>query len=167
MFYNNNDYDEVISFATRGEVMSEEELAVCIDDLEIDDEMYFLLGKNDKVVEIIGSPTLTGLMQLARVLQVFNLTDPSMMFKGRVIDHTSLPDDIINSNDFRLITILHDTEYDYHFSYKSMAAYIERKLKEYSDAGIDDFTVILAAPLNFDKAEWDSTEERSSYNGAC
>jgi len=143
---------------TDGEVTSELDLITCAVDLKTnqDSEFYFLIGhkaghKIPATVEIFGSPIEKDIMKIAHLLDVFNITTPSIYVHGVIMEPKCLPISF-SSKEFAYV-IMHETSVTRFDSMLKVTTFIESNIDEVTS--IDDFDIIIGTEIDFNVKEWD------------
>jgi len=147
---------ELLAFITKGEMDESDlgDIVMCIGDINQhhDDELVFLLGSQQGVIELFGCPSEEGLIDLAIYCQTFLLTTPSMVFRGTIQNPKELPYEAEEDN--QVLILFADHQYRIFYRMMKAVGYIETCLKKFSASDIDDFAVIVGKELDFDVERW-------------
>ena len=148
---------EMLIFLTKGDMDEDDmtNMVTCCDDINIhqEDELYFIIGKQNNTVELFGCPSREGIMPLAVYFNTFLLTSPNILFKGTIQNPKELPYDMGYGNHVVLV-IFSDHILKMFYTMIAATRYIEEMLAIYSASLIDDFVVITGIELKFDVKEW-------------
>jgi len=159
MYSNDNITAELLAYLTAGEMGEGDELDMiqCVDDINChhDDDMYFIIGHRDNIIELFGCPSEEGLENLSIYFGTFMLTSPDTIFKGTIVNPKELPGDI-DGNEECVLIIFADHKMSMFQDMDTAVKFIEESIAKYSASTIEDFAVIIGNELEFNVEDWNS-----------
>jgi len=168
MYQNITISPELLAAITKGEMNETdlENIVMDIDDINQhhDDDLVFIIGTKNDVVELFGCPSEEGLIALSVYYQTFLYTTPSTIFNGTICNPKELPYEI--DRDEQVLVLFSNIQCRMFYGIDKATQYIEKCIQESSMNSIDDFAVIVGNELEFDVQEWNNEAlGGSEHNG--
>lgn len=129
-----------------------------------EEEMWFVIGNNNKVVEFLGCPSEDGLLAIAHQMGVFCITKPDIIIKAYIHNPEMLPYSAPPNKS--IIVIYKDQSIKRcGFMYDAIK-FIEEIMSRDNYADILDFAVLIGDEVEFNEAAWEKLVANSEalYN---